>query len=329
MKSKNENKDTKQKNKKYLPYLVIVMVILAVGWFSSGSYRQQIDFLLGSPEEKLHYCTVINDQKRAEELLKAGANANYQDVKGWSQLHYAAHEGYVNLIDLLLKHGANINSKTKFGWTPLHWAIYQKRYDAAERLIKRGAKINAGNFLGNTPLHIAAFQEDTKMCDMLLKNGADINHRNKSGSTPLDYMVHQQSYKMTEYLLKHYAAPDSDKKARSFMFKDYILPLSRAAVLGNVRIAALLLKYNAPVNARDRMGNTALHDAVRFNKKQMVIFLLNCNADWRIRNNEGKSAYDLAEKADIQKLIGAEFLKRLQLAQKKTWSGDDKTVFVR
>jgi ankyrin repeat protein len=305
------------------------MIILAAGWFSSSCYRQQISFLSESPEEKLYYCTFINDQHRAEELLKAGANVGYQDIKGWSPLHCAAHEGYGGMIDLLLKHGADINSKTKFEWTPLHWAVYQGRCDAAELLIKRGAKINAGNFLGNSPLHIAAFQENIKMCDILLKNGADINQRNKSGSTPLDYMVHQQSYKMTEYLLKNYAAPDSDKKARSFMFKDYILPLSRAVVLGNMKIATLLLKYNAPVNARDRLGNTALHDAVRFNRKPMIIFLLNCNADWRIKNNEGKTAYELTTKTDIQKIIGNEILKRFQIAQKNHWNIGENAVLVR
>ena len=40
----------------------------------------------------------------------------------WSPLHYAAQDGYVDIMDLLLKFGANVDRATAEGHTSLHIA---------------------------------------------------------------------------------------------------------------------------------------------------------------------------------------------------------------
>ena len=48
------------------------------------------------------------------------------------------------------------------------------------------------------------------------------------------------------------------------------------------------------VNARDRAGDTALHDAARFGHDSVVDVLLSGKADTSIRNNHGQTALDVA-----------------------------------
>src|SRR5436190_7627501 len=61
------------------------------------------------------------------------------------------------------------------GSTALHWAAHNGDVDIVERLIKAGANINAKNEFGSTPLIEAATSGSTGVIDSLLKAGADAN----------------------------------------------------------------------------------------------------------------------------------------------------------
>ena len=72
--------------------------------------------------------------ERARHELSCGANV----------LHYAAHDGHLEVLrDLLKKEGASVNEATKLkGWAPLHFAAYKARADVVELLLQHDA--NAG-----------------------------------------------------------------------------------------------------------------------------------------------------------------------------------------
>lgn len=290
--------------------LISILAVLALVYFRSSNYRKQIDWLLTDRDHKLLQASIAGNTALMNKLIKDGANVNIRDGKSWTPLHYAAHEGYYGAIEILLKNGADIEARTDFLWTPLHLAAYQKQKEAVKILLDTGAAVNARNCLGNTPLHNAVFQNSPEVCEILLAAGGDINRGNNSGSTSLDYAVHQGDYAITEYLLMNHAKPDSEKTGNTERLsrRDAITPLSRTAITGNVKIAALLLKYKAKINTTCRNGNTPLHFASKFKRKEMLCFLLNNHADPLIKNDLGQLPCDIAENQEIKELLhGAMF----------------------
>jgi hypothetical protein len=71
--------------------------------------------------------------------------------------------------------------------------------------------------------------------------------------------------------------------------------LHKAAFWGHDHIVPWLLECKVPVNGLDYNGDTALHDAARFGHENCVAALLQAaGCDPKIRNKEGKTAYDVA-----------------------------------
>ena len=122
----------------------------------------------------------------AEVLLKQGANANAQNNKGFTPLHFAAFEDASATAEVLLKQGANVNAKdNNAGGTPLHHAAVWDAFATAEVLLKQGANVNAKDNEGGTPLHIAAREDAFATAEVLLKQGANVNAQDNKGITPL------------------------------------------------------------------------------------------------------------------------------------------------
>lgn len=61
----------------------------------------------------------------------------------------------------------------------------------------------------------------------------------------------------------------------------------------HVDVAALLIKYNACVNATDKWAFTPLHEAAQKGRTQLCALLLAHGADPTLRNQEGQSPLDL------------------------------------
>ena len=81
-------------------------------------------------------------------------------------------------------------------------------------------------------------------------------------------------------------------------------PAGKAARVGETDCLETLIEYGANVNSIDANGNTPLHHAVNFNRKDCVrLLLLQTDIDLNKKNNEGKTAMDVAKKEDLILLI--------------------------
>lgn len=98
-----------------------------------------------------------------------------QDEYVDDDLHLAAQQGDLELVDSLLAKGANINAFDELGKTPLHYAVQEERFDVVERLLKAGADVNAHHepTIGNTPLADVAGHCSLAMAKRLVDAGAD------------------------------------------------------------------------------------------------------------------------------------------------------------
>ncbi len=295
--------DFSRKKRKWLPLLLAVMALLAGLHFTSTYYREQINLLCGGGNQKFLAAAAVNNIDAMRELLRDGqANADCRDKQQWTAMHFAAHEGHAEQIAFLAGHRAPIDARTNYQWTPLHWAVYQQQLSAAITLLAHNADANAGNMTGNTPLHLCGFNNNVNMATILLDHRADINRRNRSGSTPLDYAVHQQAAEMVLFLLNRGADPNSGKGA-GFAGKDSQPPLARATMLGSKEMVTMLLLFHADINMADATGNTALHEAARLNRREIVAILLRHQADPLRRNLAGDTPLELCRGQEARGLM--------------------------
>ncbi|XP_022232277.1 ankyrin repeat domain-containing protein 49 [Drosophila obscura] len=101
----------------------------------------------------------VNENRISEvrEILRLDPDAvNARDSDGYSPLHRAAYNNFVDIAKLLLQHKADPNARTDLGWTPLHSACKWNNADVAQLLLQFGADVNAESEGKQTPLHIAA-----------------------------------------------------------------------------------------------------------------------------------------------------------------------------
>ena len=71
----------------------------------------------------------------------------------------------------------------------------------------------------------------------------------------------------------------------------------------NVPVAEALLDCGAEIEARDKLGETALHRAVKCGKEEMVAFLLSRGADAQARGKSGQTPWQAARGAPMKQLL--------------------------
>ena len=242
-----------------------------------------------------------------EELIAAGATVNFRSYHtNNTPLHRASFHGYTDVAQVLLNAGAHIDllAEELEGETPLHLAALNRHYDTVRLLIRYGANINILDGRGrrfdqvtNDPclqvfrrltdeLITAAQRSDRATIMALIDQGASVVSTNAQGTTAIHSAIGQPNKDNTTVLdeiakdilriVGHRAAIARNAAGQT--------PLHIAVQQGNTRIARLLLqKYGAEVNARDNLGNTALH----FLRGSSVMrdLLVYYHADATIRNN--------------------------------------------
>lgn len=101
-------------------------------------------------------------------------------------LFETARLGRIDMIDPLLKAGADINAYDDRGFTPLILAAYNGQLAMVETLITKGADAcRPDRDQGNTAQMGVAFKGEDGIAARLLKAGCDVNARNKAGQTAL------------------------------------------------------------------------------------------------------------------------------------------------
>src|SRR6201991_2398396 len=105
-------------------------------------------------------------RKIAELLLpNKEVDVSYTDEKGRTALHYAAHQGYLDIVKLLVADGADINYEDHQGETPLFFALLQKQKQTALHLLEQGARPDINGLNWNSLLHLASKARETKGVD--------------------------------------------------------------------------------------------------------------------------------------------------------------------
>jgi len=178
----------------------------------------------------------------AKLLLERGASANVADNQGLTPVHVAATKGRIEILASLAKAGASLTARDQHGRTALHAAAMYNQVDVIEWLVEQDADITMKDNVGETALHVAARRFRTDAVESLLALGAAVDARNANEATPLH--------------LTAIAGPEE-------------LEVDRLMA----RVADVLLRQGADVNAVDKDGHTTLHYARARNRAALAEIL--------------------------------------------------------
>ena len=100
---------------------------------------------------------------------------SFEDTFEREQLHFAAQDGDLELVQRLLNDGVEPNVFDELGMTPLHYASERGHLEVMRLLLASGADVNANDerVIGNTPLRQVASDCSLDVAKILVDAGAD------------------------------------------------------------------------------------------------------------------------------------------------------------
>jgi len=221
-------------------------------------------------------------------LIEKGADVNARDAKGNTPLHTGIpSDVHREVVTILLSNGADPNLRDEHGDTPLHVSVILNRgADVVQAILSGGSDVHIRNIEGKTPLYIAVQEGRTALIPVLLSYGSEIFAADNTGTTPFDLAARAND--STFNLLITADTVNSRDSSGNTMLHATVRNRGNANQIGRI------LDNRAPVDARNREGETALHLAVRMNQRETGEFLISRGASIFSLNSSGHSPLFLA-----------------------------------
>ena len=215
-------------------------------------------------------------------LLDAGASIEVTDTDGMTLLHCAVETDNEGMVALLLEAGVSIEARNVDEMTALMAASRQGSLPIVQRLLRKGADLESRNDVsGLTPFLIATAEGTAAMVTFLMTKCANVRARDKSGQTALHIAARRYLGEEDERVLLTLLENRFDRDATD----DYgVTPLCRAASLGSLTEARILLDHGASPDISDKDRKTPLHKAAEFGHDSLVSLLIRKGANVEVRD---------------------------------------------
>jgi ankyrin repeat protein len=228
-----------------------------------------------------------NDLRKVAMLLDKGADVNVKSKLGRTPLMVAsACDGCSAAVKLLLEKGADPKARDAHGITALNAAADANDLESIKLLIAKGAEPDHHDDGGNTPLQSAATNCNHDAIKLFLSKGANVNAANTDNQDVKFGKI--QLIKLTPLMLaSSYCSADVVKTLLDAKAKvndrdiREMTPLVFAVSSDSqsAAVVKLLLKAGADVNARTKVGETALDWARKFNYPEVIFALTAAHAE--------------------------------------------------
>ena len=199
-------------------------------------------------------------------------------------IYLAKNQKYYEIEKLL----SSKNTETIDGYDDIMNAISKGDIKTLEKLIKNDTDLNK-QYDKITPINLAVTRNDKDIVKLLAEKNADMNLEDGYGYSPL--------MKAFEYYNSNLIMEIIDLNAdlNTICSANGETPLTRFASMSDyTKLAYYMIKNGADVNKQNNNGYTPLMIAVANRNYSILELFANMNADYNIKNNEGKTVLDMA-----------------------------------
>lgn len=242
--------------------------------------------------------------------LKEGVPVDSLDDDGNTALIIAA-EGEPGIVEELLERGAKIDSQNHNGVTALIAAVKYEDPSLVSILIAAGADLTLRDRKGRAAADFAKQVDSAVLSEMLQlfnikdPNGSQKKGKNRRRRKSMVYVDAQTRElleavtagllpKVTQLLYAGSMVDAQDDDGNTALI---------FAAEGEPMILEHLLKSGADIDHQNRSGNTALCVAIRAEDPDCIRLLLDASASTTIKNKEGLTPVDLAQKSGNEQVL--------------------------
>lgn len=281
-----------------------------------------------------------------KQLVDRGVSTKKNETTGENAIFFASkgRASSLALFEYLEGLGINANVTTTEGVTPLHnLAGSVKDQDILDYFVTKGVNPNAVNNEGETALLKASERNKLPIVTYFTKKTDNINHADKDGKTPLTAALQGNSAAIVSYLLANGASiealdakgnnvaaylfngrgkpRDFDAKVAALTNKGFDFKKLQgddrsiwhlAVSKNNLGLLKKVSAFGADINAKDKDGNTPLHNAAMKTENAAILkFLIANGADVKSTTEFGETALDLANENELlaKNKVNLQFLK--------------------
>ncbi len=185
------------------------------------------------------------------------SSAKKETTQEKNPLLNASAEGDLKLLTSLLKSKVDINAKDKTGHTALMLASSNGHKEAAKFLLVNKADVNIKTDEGQTALYFALVSDQGEIAKDLIEQGATIEDISGEGESALYVATTANQNEIMSILIRK--KPSLVNKATNAS----TTPLMEAARFGSAKTVSILLKAGADKKAKNQNGKTALDIAIK------------------------------------------------------------------
>lgn len=202
--------------------------------------------------------------------------------------------------------------RTRGSEKPLFRAIRHNELGKVSELLDRGTDLDElGGAIRRTPLMLALRCGDERIVSRILQARPDVNVRDEFGATALHHAVGFENKEQRAAIIGSLLKLGADPNARSNTSSVFEDALGTSCP---TEVFALLISKGLDVKGGESPGCTALHDAARYARTDVVKLLLDAGADVNTQTPYGKTPLMSAASSAHHEDAGCIEMLRLLLA---------------
>lgn len=237
-------------------------------------------------------CMNAGELKRLKELIDAGFDLNYADLRVYSPLMTAVALGRLEVVDLLLKNGADINLvgpnyETALDMANKHYYSWRRRGATQSLLVAH--KIKA--YLTQCGAKTA---QELGIMDQRLKQNFD--KKDEILFNALKTISHAGNVAKLSQFIDTELSGYLDSVTASVIMEE-------ALHTDNPKLVEVLREKYADLTYQNEDGNTYLHLAAQKGCSQVVQALLKAEVDDLIENHDHQTAFQVALEAEQKEVV--------------------------
>lgn len=265
----------------------------------------------------------IPSVEQLEGAYRLNKNIKYRTKDGYTALHFASCDGFLDTVKWLLLKGADINAQDKNLYTPLLFAVINNHHEIAQYLLEQKASVDLAEKDNRTPLTYASFKGNQSITELLLLNsanpnpvddvkygplyqrkslattkllvmyGADINAKGYKNRTPLQ---HEKEFKLSPDDVIDYL---TDLEKRQIKAKAYKNVLELIQEYHDKNDSPSAVELDVAYQNSNKLDFTIeqlplLHFAANYGYQELLLWLLRKKVNVNAKTEKGETALDFA-----------------------------------